>query len=305
MAGIDLNNVYPNSKMAKAAKLGQSLFRSVESVTVAAPVGLQTMTAIAPSTSVSGQPPELLRVRGTNFTETSVIEIDGNPQPTTFISDTEVSTTMPPSVTVREVTSFVPVLVNTDGSLSNALDFIVTAPPVLTSLETNPTIADPAGAMKTLLCIGTDFTASSVIYVNDVACETTYSSSKELATNQAGRTSQGSWPVFVRTGSHDTAVINWSFDTIPILNTHGPDPAPVGTGTFGFSLTGNFFKDGMVAHFDGVPVQTDVYSQWSITGNAPMRSTPGVSQFTLVFDGVGYVPTDWTFAELLPTQSAE
>jgi hypothetical protein len=31
MAGIDINNVFPNSKMAGAAKLGQSQFRSVES----------------------------------------------------------------------------------------------------------------------------------------------------------------------------------------------------------------------------------------------------------------------------------
>lgn len=31
MAGIDINNVFPNSFMAKAAKLGQSQFRSVES----------------------------------------------------------------------------------------------------------------------------------------------------------------------------------------------------------------------------------------------------------------------------------
>jgi hypothetical protein len=33
MAGIDINNVFPASKMAGAAKLGQSQFRSVETQT--------------------------------------------------------------------------------------------------------------------------------------------------------------------------------------------------------------------------------------------------------------------------------
>ena len=37
MAGIDLNNVFPNSKMAQAAKLGQSRFRSDESVVASQP----------------------------------------------------------------------------------------------------------------------------------------------------------------------------------------------------------------------------------------------------------------------------
>jgi len=32
MAGIDINNVFPTSKMAGAARLGQSQFRSVEGV---------------------------------------------------------------------------------------------------------------------------------------------------------------------------------------------------------------------------------------------------------------------------------
>lgn len=84
--------------------------------------------------------------------------------------------------------------------------------------------------------------------------------------------------------------------TEPIITTYGPDPGPVGEGTFGFSLTGNFFPQGAVLYLDGVPYQTDVYSQWSITGNGPMRKTPGIAKAMLVYDGLGYAHFDWVFA---------
>jgi hypothetical protein len=83
--------------------------------------------------------------------------------------------------------------------------------------------------------------------------------------------------------------------TAPIITSYGPNPGPVGEGTFGFSLTGNFFPQGAVLYIDGAPVQTDVYSQWSITGNAPMQAQPGTAKAMLVFDGLGYAHFDWVF----------
>lgn len=83
---------------------------------------------------------------------------------------------------------------------------------------------------------------------------------------------------------------------MPQIDTHTPDPTPSGVGTFGFNITGNFFSKRTVLYLDDVPQQTNVFSQWTLTGNANKRLTPGVSKMTLRVDGVLTTPPiDWTF----------
>jgi hypothetical protein len=56
MAGIDLLNQFPKSKMAGAAKLGQSYFRSSETVSVTGPAlksGSATMASVNGTTSTA------------------------------------------------------------------------------------------------------------------------------------------------------------------------------------------------------------------------------------------------------------
>jgi uncharacterized membrane protein YphA (DoxX/SURF4 family) len=70
MAGIDILNQFPNSKMAAAAQLGQSRFRSVEStsaITPAQKTGSAQLTGVAGNTSTA----QLLTLCGltTSFSE--------------------------------------------------------------------------------------------------------------------------------------------------------------------------------------------------------------------------------------------
>lgn len=51
MAGVDILNQFPNSRMANAVKLGQSQFRSID--TPATPSGSQNNTAIATATPLT------------------------------------------------------------------------------------------------------------------------------------------------------------------------------------------------------------------------------------------------------------
>jgi uncharacterized membrane protein YphA (DoxX/SURF4 family) len=74
MAGIDILNQFPNSKMAAAAQLGQSRFRSVEStsaITPAQKTGSATLTGVAGNTSTA----QLLTLCGltTSFSEIMLI----------------------------------------------------------------------------------------------------------------------------------------------------------------------------------------------------------------------------------------
>ena len=56
-----------------------------------------TLTSIDPTSAAIGDPDLTLTVTGTNFTDSSVIVFNGGDEATTFVSDTEVTTTVKPS----------------------------------------------------------------------------------------------------------------------------------------------------------------------------------------------------------------
>ena len=82
-----------------------------------------TVTALDPATAVSGDPDVTMKVTGTNFTADTVIVFGQYDEPTTFISDTEVSTGVKPSIFAPAV---VPVKVRNGPLGSNSLDFTFT-----------------------------------------------------------------------------------------------------------------------------------------------------------------------------------
>ena len=83
-----------------------------------------TLASLTPDTAVLGDPDLTLHCIGTNFTETSVINFADHDEPTTFVSDTEVTTGVKPSLGWGAVS--VPVTIK-QGSFETApLDFTFT-----------------------------------------------------------------------------------------------------------------------------------------------------------------------------------
>jgi predicted RecA/RadA family phage recombinase len=62
-----------------------------------------TVTSVAPATAVCGGPDLTLHVSGTGFTESSVILFNGGEEPTTYVSATELTTLVKPSLAVNPV----------------------------------------------------------------------------------------------------------------------------------------------------------------------------------------------------------
>jgi hypothetical protein len=90
-----------------------------------------TISALTPDTAESGAADIDLVITGTGFTPSSVIVFGANDEPTTMISDTEVSTGVRPSLFAPAV---VPVTVRNGPARSAPLDF---------------TFVDPGGAAAT------------------------------------------------------------------------------------------------------------------------------------------------------------
>jgi hypothetical protein len=107
------------------------------------PAEAPVLTAVEPNTAVIGEPSFTLSVKGTGFSEGSVIVFNGYDEPTTVVSPTEVTTgvnmdvwqgaSLPLPVTVR----------NLDGQVSNELTFTFTVAPVVLAAAAPPK-AEPA-----------------------------------------------------------------------------------------------------------------------------------------------------------------
>lgn len=85
-----------------------------------------TLTSISPDTAVLGDPDVTMVCTGTDFSPDSVITFAGQPEPIEFISDTEISTVVKPSLAWGAVA--VPVTVKNGTLESDPIDFTFTDP---------------------------------------------------------------------------------------------------------------------------------------------------------------------------------
>jgi hypothetical protein len=85
-----------------------------------------TVTSIEPDSAEMGSEDLEMVVTGTGFTENSVIVFNGGDEPTTFVSETEVSTGVKPST--AGVAGSYPVLVRNGQIQSNSATFSFTEP---------------------------------------------------------------------------------------------------------------------------------------------------------------------------------
>jgi hypothetical protein len=84
-----------------------------------------TLTSLSPDTAVSGDPDFVMSCIGTDFTSGSVIIFGHEDEPTTLVSDTEVTTGIKPSLFAPAV---VPVKVRTGPLETDPVDFTFTEP---------------------------------------------------------------------------------------------------------------------------------------------------------------------------------
>jgi hypothetical protein len=147
-------------------------------------VGVPTLTELVPNTVVSGGADFTLYCFGTNFTADTVIQFGGSDEPTVFISSTEISTIVKPSLFAPAT---VPVLVK-NGAISSApMNFIFTEaaveppgpPPVLDSL--NPVQAVVGSSDVIVRCVGSGFIAvATKINFNGIDVTTGFTNSTEI-----------------------------------------------------------------------------------------------------------------------------
>ena len=98
-----------------------------------APPAPPVLTELSPDTAVSGDPDLTRSCQGTGFGVNTKIEFAGVDEPTTLVSDTEVTTGVKPSLFAPD--AVVPVRVHEGPIYSDPIDFTFTAPVVAEGAE--------------------------------------------------------------------------------------------------------------------------------------------------------------------------
>jgi hypothetical protein len=91
------------------------------------PVAEPTLDSLSPDTAIAGDAADItMSAIGTGFTANSIIVFNGYAEPTTFVSDTELTTGVKPSIFV--VPAVCPVEIHTGSLVTAPLDFTFTEP---------------------------------------------------------------------------------------------------------------------------------------------------------------------------------
>lgn len=141
-----------------------------------------TVTSISPTTAVAGSSGLTLTVTGTNFVATSVLNWNGSPRTTTFVSATQITGEIPAADIASVGSASVTVVTPAPGGGTSAEStFTITAlNPVPTLTSVSPPTATPGSGGLTLTATGTNFTATSVLNWNGSPRATTFVSATQL-----------------------------------------------------------------------------------------------------------------------------
>ena len=98
-----------------------------------ASIGAAQLVTLSPNAVAAGNPGFLLTVKGTNFSNHSVIMWNGSQQSTTFVNSEEMTTQIPAESIVHAATIPLTVKNMQSGRTSNALSLTIGAPPTITT----------------------------------------------------------------------------------------------------------------------------------------------------------------------------
>ena len=137
------------------------------------------LSSISPSSVIAGGSSFTLTVTGSGFSQQSTVLWNGNSQPTTFVSATQLTAQISAAEIVAPGSASVTVTDPAASAPSNAETFTIT-PPVLALNSISPTSVTVGGPAFMLTVLGTAFTGTSTIEWNGTALATTLVSSTEL-----------------------------------------------------------------------------------------------------------------------------
>jgi trimeric autotransporter adhesin len=139
-----------------------------------------TISSVSPTFVVPGGPQFVLTVNGAGFVASSVVLWNGTAKPTTFVSATQLTTTIPATDIATQGSAQVAVFNATPGGGTSSEVTVLAGNPVAQISQLVPSVVRPGGAAFSLTVAGSDFITGAEVTWNGAALPTTFVSATEL-----------------------------------------------------------------------------------------------------------------------------
>jgi len=243
------------------------------------------LNAVSPESATVGSGAVSLLIDGNGFSAQSVVEftVSGvtTALPTTFISQSQLSASIPSSLLQAAGTAQISVTDPARQGPSSAVTFTVTlAPPVLGTLM--PSSAVAGSAAFTLAVSGSNFDSGAVVNFDGVALPTTFVSATSLtaAVPASSLATAGSNQVIVSNsaplGGSSSASLFMVDNPLPVLGSISPANVAMGSAAFTLSVSGSHFNSSSAVNFNGQPVSTAFVSSTMLTAAIPASAVASV-----------------------------
>lgn len=233
--------------------------------------GTPILNSISPSAATVGSGPLTLTATGSSFMSNSVLQVNGAARSTTFISGTQLSTTLNSSdlatAATMAITASTP-----GGGTSSALTFTVNNPaPSLSTMA--PTSVTAGGSSFTLTVGGSSFVTGSVVQVNGANRSTTFVSDSQLTASipASDIAAAGNLSITVfnaAPGGGASSPLTLSINNpVPSISSVSPNPALALASSYELTVSGTGFVTGSVIRIDGASQTTTFISATQLQAN--------------------------------------
>lgn len=253
-----------------------------------------TLTGISPRAVVAGAAGVQLTLTGSNFSKHSIVILNQTPQATTYVSPTQLSANIDPTMLVSPEQAYVTVESSNQANaqVSQSVPLLVLAPgpnPTVTGLAPNTAIVGSPGF--TLTVNGANFTIGSIVQWGGAPLTTNFVSSNQITASitatQIAKT--GATPVSVQAYSNPSAPIsnamNFTVAPVPPLTLQSVFPSIIPSGSNDLTLTavGLSFASNAVIQWNGTALATNQVSSTELRATVPAAdvATPGSASITV------------------------
>ncbi len=243
-----------------------------------APVVLQ----VSPNDLAVGSAGANLMVVGSGFTSTSVVQLNGNALPTSFLSVTQLAALVPAIDLVAPTTATITVSNSADGGpVSNGLQVRVDFAPVPVLLALSPDVINAGASALALTVAGSGFTPTTIVQWNGSARATTYVSPAIVAAQvtPSDLATPGNVSVTVIDASSggtpsNSLVFAVLSPTAPILGRITPTSIAVGISDFTLTVVGTGFVQGSTIHLGNQALPTTLLTSKVLPSPATVLRAP-------------------------------
>jgi hypothetical protein len=259
--------------------------------TLAIAAVVPALTSINPTSASSGGPAFTLTVNGSNFVNDSTVRWNASGRPTTFVSGTQLTASIPASDIATAGTANVTVA-NPGNSLSNSLPFTVSPPPTLTITTSSPLPGGTVGSdySQTFAVSGGTPSYSWSVISGSVPAGLTLNPSTGVLSGTPSAPGSSNFTIRVSDSSQPTPgtttkPFSLTIATlVPVLTSINPSSAGVGGSGFTLTVNGSSFVDSSTVRWNGSNRTTSFVSGTQLTASIPASdiATAGTANVTVV-----------------------